>query len=364
MNISCVKFEDLTKEQIDAWSEIQRSEPLLASPYFRPEFTQAVAAVRKDIEVAVLTDGARLTGFLPFQRSGRNAGYPVGFKLSDFHGLIAPADIDCDARDLLRSCGLRNWHFDNLLSKQRMFSAFIRRESGSPFVDLSEGMEAFIARRENGRRFMSRYGQVGRKLAREIGPLRFEPDVSDPAIVSTLLDWKTDQLRQMRVANMFHYSWVRNLLEKVCEYNGRDFSPVISVLYAGDKVAAISIAMRTSTVLHGWLQAYNVDLAHHSPGTLCCIEIMKAAQSLGIRRFDFGRGPEGYKYRIMSDVTKVAEGTADVGHGAAVMRRTWWSARELVRSSPIVTPARALAQKVHRARHWLDVKLANRRKCT
>jgi CelD/BcsL family acetyltransferase involved in cellulose biosynthesis len=245
-----------------------------------------------------------------------------------------------------------------------MFSPFIRRQCDSPFVDLSDGMEAFIARRENGRRFMSRYGQVGRKLAREVGPLRFEPNVSDLAIVSTLLDWKADHLRQMRVPNMFQYSWVRNLLEKVCEYNRRDFSPVISVLYAGDRVAAISFAMRTSTVLHGWLQTYNLELAHYSPGTLCCIEIMKVAQSLGIRRFDFGRGPEGYKYRIMSDVTKVAEGTADLRHGTALMRRTWWSARELVRTSPIATPARALAQKVGRGRHWLNVKLANRKKCT
>src|SRR5204863_8985923 len=116
-----------------------------------------------------------------------------------------------------------------LLSEQRLFAPFICREADSPYVDLSEGMDAYIARRENGRRFMSRYGQIGRKLAREIGPLRFEPHVTDPAIVSTLLAWKSDHLRQMRVPNIFDYSWVRNLLHKFLEYDGHEFSPVLSV---------------------------------------------------------------------------------------------------------------------------------------
>ena len=35
------------------WSQFQAAEPALDSPYFRPEFTQAVAKVRRDVEVAL-----------------------------------------------------------------------------------------------------------------------------------------------------------------------------------------------------------------------------------------------------------------------------------------------------------------------
>src|SRR5437762_931538 len=117
--------------------------------------------------------------------------------------------------------------------------------------------------------------------------------------------------------------------------------------------------MRSGAVLHSWFPSYNVELARYSPGFLCRIEVMKAAESRGIRRIDFGKGLEAFKYRLMSDVTKVAEGTADLRHGAAAMRRAWWSARDLVRSSPLATPARVLAQNVRRVRHWLDAKIAN-----
>ena len=36
----------LTPEQVQAWSRLQREDPAVDSPFFRPEFTQAVAAIR------------------------------------------------------------------------------------------------------------------------------------------------------------------------------------------------------------------------------------------------------------------------------------------------------------------------------
>src|SRR5947207_2338345 len=187
MNIRTVSFDQLNKAELAAWSAIQRAQPELSSPYFRPEFTQAVAAVRNDVEVAVLKEGACPVGFLPFQRSRWNIGRPVGGNLSDFHGLIAPAQFSGDPLELLRGCRLSAWHFDHLLSEQRFFSPFICREADSPYIDLSDGMNAYIARRKNGLHILKQYGQKMRKLEREIGPLRFEPHVADRAIVATLL---------------------------------------------------------------------------------------------------------------------------------------------------------------------------------
>src|SRR4051794_11094822 len=275
MNINAVRYECLTKEEIEVWSQIQRTEPMLASPYFRPEFTRAVAAVRKDVEIAVLKDGARPLGFLPFQRSRRNVGHPVGGKLSDFHGLIAPGDSNWDPLEILRGCGLSAWHFDHLLSDQRAFSPYVCRQVDSPYIDLSKGLDEYISQRTNGTRIMAEYRHDARKLVREFGPLRFEAHVADRAIVATLLAWKSAHLRQMQVPNILDYSWVRNLLDTILENQSSDFSAVMSVIYAGDAVAAINFGMRTSTVLHLWFQAYNVELARYSPGLLCVVETMK-----------------------------------------------------------------------------------------
>jgi CelD/BcsL family acetyltransferase involved in cellulose biosynthesis len=359
VNIHTSSFEHLTKDEINTWSKIQRAEPLLASPYFRSEFTEAVAAVRNDVEVAVLKDRGRPIGFLPFQRSRRNVGHPVGGILSDFQGLIAPPNTCSDPLELLRACKLSAWHFDHLLLEQRFFSSFVCREADSPFVDLSDGLDAYLARRKHGAHILSEYGQKSRKLAREIGPIRFEAHVADPAILSTLLAWKSDHIRRKQVPNIFDYAWVRNLITKICEFNSLDFSAVMSVIYAGDKVAAIDFGMRSRSVLHSWFPTYNTELANYSPGFLCWIETIMAAESLGIRRIDFGKGSEPFKYRLMSGVTKVAEGTADVRQGAAMVRRACWSARDFVRASPLAAPARMMSQNVRRVRHWFDAKIAN-----
>ena len=45
MKITVVRPSELQVEHMRLWSEIQRADPELVSPFFCPEFTQAVAAV-------------------------------------------------------------------------------------------------------------------------------------------------------------------------------------------------------------------------------------------------------------------------------------------------------------------------------
>src|SRR5262245_59819884 len=193
MNIRVAKFETLTGDEIAAWSDIQRSEPSLDSPYFRPEFTQAVAAVRNDVEVAVLDESGRPVGFLPFQRSSWNSGRPVGGALSDFQGLIARAGINCDPLRLLRACGLFTWHFSHLVAGQTWLAPFVWKEVDSPYIDLSDGIDDYLASRVSGCRFIARYGQKKRKLTREVGPVRCEFHQADPTTLDTCIRWKQEQ---------------------------------------------------------------------------------------------------------------------------------------------------------------------------
>jgi CelD/BcsL family acetyltransferase involved in cellulose biosynthesis len=103
-------------------------------------------------------------------------------------------------------------------------------------------------------------------------------------------------------------------------------------------------------VLHVCFTTYNVELAKYSPGILHWIESMKAAESLGITRIDFGKGPEPYKRRFMNGVTTVAEGAVDLRPEVAVLRAAWRQARTSIRMSPVATPARALLRMVRRLR--------------
>ena len=94
--------QDLTSLELSLWDRLQRGSREFESPYFRAEFTQAVAAVRDDVEVAVIEEDGAAAGFFPFQRRSLNLGKPVAGRLNDFHGVILPRGFRVDARQLIQ----------------------------------------------------------------------------------------------------------------------------------------------------------------------------------------------------------------------------------------------------------------------
>ena len=62
-------------------------DPALVSPYFCPEFTQAVGDVREDAFVGIVEDAGEFVGFFPFQRRALGVGKPIAGPLSDYQGL-------------------------------------------------------------------------------------------------------------------------------------------------------------------------------------------------------------------------------------------------------------------------------------
>ena len=62
MKITLIPGRELSDDLVRVWTGLLAN-PDLASPYFHPEFTKAIAAVRRDVEVAVLeADGKIAAG--------------------------------------------------------------------------------------------------------------------------------------------------------------------------------------------------------------------------------------------------------------------------------------------------------------
>jgi CelD/BcsL family acetyltransferase involved in cellulose biosynthesis len=116
MDITPVSARELTAEQLQAWADLQQADVAIDNPCFRPEFTQAVAEVRDDVEVAVMRQSGDFVGFLPFHRDAHNVAWPVGEVLSDMHGVIACQGLDWNIEVVLKSCGLIALHFDHLIA--------------------------------------------------------------------------------------------------------------------------------------------------------------------------------------------------------------------------------------------------------
>jgi CelD/BcsL family acetyltransferase involved in cellulose biosynthesis len=344
------RISDLTDADRSLWQEIQAASPVYESPYFHPAFTQAVAAVRSDAEVAVITDNGKTTGYFPFQRGKLNLGRPIGGKMSDYHGPIVPAGIKFDAGDLLTACGLASWDFDHLVTATTAFEPHITVRDKSPLMDLSVGFDAFArGRREAGSDAVHRQGQKTRKLGREVGPLQFIFDADDEEAYSLLLRWKSEQFIRTGLTDVFSFGWTRSLLDKLRQHRGREFSAPLSVLRAGDKVAAACLSLRSRDVLHSWFTVYNPELASYSPGMSLFVRLAEEAEQLGLRTIDLGRGEERYKWSLANGSVEVCEGSVSRRSLGTLLRSGWRQTRDWVNRSPLATTTKLLKP----VREWI-----------
>jgi CelD/BcsL family acetyltransferase involved in cellulose biosynthesis len=344
----------LTAAHWEAWAHLQRADPALESPFFRPEFTRAVAAVRPDVEVAVLEEAREPVAFFPFQRRGWGVGGPVGGRLSDFQGVVARPGLRWDAAELVRACGLRGWDFDHLLACQDPFRPFHAVTADSPYMDLSRGFTAYQAEcKQSGPISLKRAQEKARRLGRQVGPLRFEQHTTDRAVFAALLRWKRAQYRRTRVTDVFAFSWTLGVVQRVLAESGEAFAGALMALYAGARLVAVELGMRSFGVLHSWFPAYNPDLAKYSPGLILMVEQAKAAPGLGIRRIDLGKGPAEYKASFRNGATLLAEGCVAPAPLLRLLREGLRRTRAWVKAGPLRGPARVAGRWTRPLRGWL-----------
>jgi len=220
----------LSHAHLEKWRELQRESPGLQSPYFRPEFTQAVARVRDDVEVAVFQGQGQgqgqdqILGFLPFQRGPLNMGKPVGGKLCDFHGCIAGPEFLFDPQQLLAKAKLAAWDFEHVPAGQTTFLPFATTQDRAPGLELKDGYEGWCeTRRAQGSQVVSKVMQKVRKLAREQGELTLELCSDSAAVMDQLVAWKSAQYVESGLTDLFTFPWTRALIEQLWTTTQNEF---------------------------------------------------------------------------------------------------------------------------------------------
>lgn len=316
MRIQSVRPLDLGSAEVGRWRDIQAADPLLGNPFLAPEFTLGVGRFRTGVRVAVIEDGGQIVGFFPYERSAAGIGHPVGFGLTDLQGIIAPADLDLPARDLLKACGLGVWDFDHLLGHQRMFEPYQTVHRVEPVMDLSGGFATFEkeARTLAPKTYKTiRYKE--RKLGREVGELRYTFACADPAELRRLMDWKSGQYNRTGRTDRFARPWIVSLVE---HFHRTGFG-VLSTLYAGDEPVSAHFGLRSGTVMAGWFPAYDTRFGKYSPGMIGHLLLAEGCAAGGITEIAMGRGGKEFKEWLKSREIPIAEGrVARASAGAAL----------------------------------------------
>jgi len=328
---------ELTDEDLERWRGLQSAHPELDRPFFAPEWLNILEGASHQVEVAVLADDDGDRGFFPFHRSGAVLRAP-GMRLCDFQGWIGAPDLAVVPESLLRSVGARVWRFDHLLARQAAAARHGWERQGSPTADLSSGFDAYLAlHRSRGARWVSQIPHHARRLERDAGSLRFEVSSMDRGVLEQLLAWKKTQRQRTHTLDPLDEAWAHRAVTACLAVDEPGFGGLLSALYAGDDLVAAHLGLRSHGTLHLWFPAYNTVHERASPGLILLYHLMRAAAERGIRRVDFGKGPEHFKTSWSTGAEEVAEGfvhrdrIGTLVNGAAYGARRWLRATGVAR---------------------------------
>jgi CelD/BcsL family acetyltransferase involved in cellulose biosynthesis len=353
MKISVIKGAELSSEDVDRWRGFQRADPTLASPYFCPEFTQAVSAERDDVFVARLEADGEVVGYFPFQRRRFGFGSPVGGSLCDYHGVIARRGLAWRVEELMRGCRLVSWEFHALVASQEQFVAYHAGQGDSHFLDVRDGLEGYYRRlKEAGSSQPSKLRQSRRQFEREFRNVEFVANLDEAAALDRLLEWKSKQYQAAGIHDNFSYRWVVRLLHRIRTVRTEHFSGMLSVLKADGKVAALHFGIRSQSVWHWWFPRHDEEFARFKPGLLLLIYAAEYAPKIGVSRIELGYGDETFKLRMRTDGIPLARGRVEVSSPAMVLKRWREGIERWVRATPLYGIARVPGRLITRLERW------------
>lgn len=314
MKYTVIKPDEIIDSLEEAWRGLQEKDSLYFSPYFSHKFVQAVSAVRKDVFVTIMEDGNKVIGFFPFQKNKWKQGLPAGGALSDLHGPLIDPEIEFSLDDLIKSSGLISWKFthSHLVGKGDLPKTLTTAESHQ--MDLSRGFEAYQSDiGKKGSKLIKDSNYKYRKLCRLHGDVRFVPNVTEPGLLATLFEWKSNQYQESGLVDVFSFEWTRKLLHEIHAIQDQDFSGMLSALYVEEKPVAIHFGMKTKEAWNWWFPRHDTDYNNCSPGIVLRMKVAEYAASIGTNRIDLGvGGDDTYKPRLSTKRIPLASGVVEL----------------------------------------------------
>ncbi len=304
LKVEIVATEALGEADWAEWRAMLAANPSLASPYFRPEFARIAGRVSPGAAVAVFSRGGRTVGFFPHQRRG-GAVQPLAAPMNDYHGLIAFPDGAPSLEEIAGTLGAARLNLTAWVG-----STALGEDRRTVQVELGDGgYDGWYAeRRATHGKFFKDKERARRSMEAELGPLRVERGLRDPAMLDWLIDLKRDQYRRTGRHDIFACGWTADLLHALIRGDGDDgFGACMAALWAGDRLTAVEYSLHARDQFHFWFPGYDPAMARCSPGILLSMDTMRLAAECGYRTFDFGFEGEHYKKYFCNDFRVVRE---------------------------------------------------------
>ncbi len=297
-----------------AWTALRADNPVLASPYFAPEFYEAVASVTRTARLVVVEHGGQVTGLLPVQRRAPGVFGPIGGPLNDIHGLIAAAGEATPCGDVLADAGIGLLVLRHAPIGAAALGARFGQNHAFHVMTLAGGYADYEARRLPFAKSAFRAIRTRSDKARkEYGELTHVFDDRSERTLETLIGWKREQFAATKQPNLFDVRWVRELTDRLHTSRDPALRGQLSSLYFGDKLVAAHFGLRTRDTLHYWFPGYDPAVAELSPGNILLRHMAMSAASEGVQALHLGAGDYRYKLEFADCSFPVTDGVAFAG---------------------------------------------------
>ncbi|MEM7207155.1 MAG: GNAT family N-acetyltransferase [Pseudomonadota bacterium] len=311
-----------------AWQDIQRTSPELQHPSLTPEYCEYIDKHTSNVQVISAQSDGEIVGILPISRLSNTVATEVGAPHTDLSGILRKPGTVFPIKQALSHFGIKSFRFEHVLAEQIEFKNSHAYKDESSIVDLEFGFDPYVAGLKQSKpRFHGQCFRKMRKMAREVGELRFELQTDDAALRERLVLWKTDQLKRKNYTDMFSHKWVENAVKHMPDLQTPNCKGRLSVLYAGNNPVALHLGILGFNCLTSWIPAHNPKFAKYSPGLILHLELFRAAASAGIRKVDLGRGENQLKQAFRNCSVKVGIGGIELSLHRRIRSRIKYSLR-------------------------------------
>jgi CelD/BcsL family acetyltransferase involved in cellulose biosynthesis len=315
-------FATLNKDEISLWRRLQAAHEHLDSPFYRPEFTEAMHHIHGNVETCVLLEKGLPVGFFPFQRTNATSGKPVGQSLNECQGVIAPLHARPNPADLMQACGINAWDFERVAKNQVWCQAYAKAEHKHFSADLKEGFERYAnVLRNRGTLEMREADRLKQKIDREVGEVRIEVNTHIDEMWHQMLNWKGQQAKITGAKNALAVEANATFFRETLKSPDLGYQGIIAGLYAGRQLLAVDAGLRSNHVVHHLWWSCDPGFARFAPAQVLRYCFYQWAASNKIRRIDLGRTPEDYKAALATSETTFQEGSVTTTIFANITRQ-------------------------------------------
>ena len=322
MRVTVVSPAELGPCEARRWAELQEGSPGGQSPFLSLAYAQVVGRHRSLTRVAVVEEDGSIVAFLPYQLGAGRFGGTIGGPMTMVDGMVG-GDPTIDLRGVVRMAGLRAWGFRHAPAEHEGLRPYRYGYSYHGHavlsVDLGGGLEAYLAGRTS---LDKRVRKQGERMERQLGPVVLEWSSPSPEHLRLLFDWKVARVDPTRETLS---AVAEQIVADLLTTNDDECEAMVSVLRAGDRVAAVNLYLRRHRRLSGWQVAYNHELARFSPGMVLLMGLAHEAARRGFDWIDLGYGQDAFKQGLANASYGVTSGAVWAsrveGAGRAAYRR-------------------------------------------